>query len=307
MSFNWLFSLIVGGFILFFALYAASQFVKTSQKTTNTEIAASILSLFDPLETGVASGKSSQIDFVKQSQLVFDCSPNQNIFGEQRVRFFEKTFGDAYGEAGERISIKDKYVFVEDSIQGKSLYYFSKPYFAGFKVADLLMLYSDEQTYCVYDANEDFMSEVSGLNLKQIIFMNATTRCEGIRVCFGSNQKNCAISVFENEGYVLKENKKLYYTDNLLFGAIFSSPQTYECNVQRLKHRFDALAQIYLGKIEVIQRSSCSVTLGPILLGLVDFQIDSSKDLSAFQEKVKEMDAINKRAKDGCKVYYDVG
>ena len=56
MSFNWIFALIVGGFILFLAIYGAGKFIKTSETTLYTETASKLTALLDPLETGLASG-----------------------------------------------------------------------------------------------------------------------------------------------------------------------------------------------------------------------------------------------------------
>ena len=307
MSFNWIFAIVVGGFILVLSLYAASQFIRTSEQTVYTETAASIVSLFDPLETGLASGKSSSISFKKESKLYFDCFDNRNLpFGEQTIRFSEKTFGDEFAEGGNRISIKDKYVFSEDIVEGKTMYYFSKPYFAGYKVADLMMIYSDQKTYCVHGAGEDFVDDVEGLNLKNIIFPNASLECEGINVCFKSIGDKCDVRVVENGNYVLKGSDKLYYVDDLLFAAIFSSSDNYECNVKRIKNRFNELAGIYLNKIEVIKRKNCEPTLGPKLLELLAFRVESSRDLLLFHDKIEEINQINNRAKDGCRVYYNV-
>ena len=66
MSFNWIFAIIVGGFILFIAIYGAGKLIRTSEQSVYTETAASLVSLFDPLETGLASGKASEISFNKK-------------------------------------------------------------------------------------------------------------------------------------------------------------------------------------------------------------------------------------------------
>ena len=115
-------------------------------------------------------------------------------------------------------------------------------------------------------------------------------------------------SDYENYDYLefWKDNKRLYYVDDLLFAAIFSSSDNYECNVKRIKNRFNELAGIYLNKIEIIKRKNCEPTLGPKLLELLAFRVENSKDLLLFHDKIEEIDQINARAKDGCRVYYNV-
>ena len=309
MTFNWIFAIIVGAFILFLAIYASGKFIKTSEQSINTKTAASLISIFDPLTTGLASGKGSRITFKKESRIFFNCNENSNLpFGQQTISFSEQTFGEEYGEVGGQISIKDQYIFTQNLIEGKTFYYFSKPFFLGYKVMDQFMIYSDKQQYCVYDPSEDFKDDIEGLNLNNIFFPNQTDKCEGTDICFitGSSFKNCDIKVFQDQGYIQKDGRKLYYVEDLLFGAIFSSPEIYECNIKRIKGRFNELAKIHLNKIDIIRRKNCEPTLGPKLLTLMDFPIRDSRDMVLFYQQVLDLDSVNQRAKDGCKLYYNI-
>ena len=117
MSFNWIFAIIAGGFILFLAIFAAGKFIKTSEISVNTQTAASLISLSDPLETGLASGKAHEIIFKKESRIFIDCNENTNFpFGKQTISFSEKTFGDEFGEKGGRININNKYILKNQQI-----------------------------------------------------------------------------------------------------------------------------------------------------------------------------------------------
>jgi len=305
MSFNWIFAILAGAFILFIAIYASSKIIDIGEKTIYTETAASLISLFDPLETGLASGKASEITFAKEARIFLDCNEDANPpFGEQQILYSEKTFRNEFAEAGEHIKIKDKYVFGDKIIQGKKLYYFTKPLFIGFKVSDLLMIYSDK-VYCVYNADDNFRDDIEGLNLKNIFFPNNTEKCEGIRICFDGN-KNCDIQIYDKEKFLIKEGRKLHYDNELIYAAIFSSPDIYECNVKRIKERYDELANIYLNKIEVIKRKECEPTLGPKLAASIDYQVRNSRDLVLFFDLADEINSINQRAKEGCKLYYNI-
>ena len=96
MSFNWIFAILAGGFILFLAIFSAGKFIRTGEQILYTETAASLISLLDPLETGLASGKAHEIGFKKKSKIFFDCEENLNPpFGKQTISFSEKTFGAA--------------------------------------------------------------------------------------------------------------------------------------------------------------------------------------------------------------------
>ncbi len=307
-GFNLIFALIAGAFILFFAIFGATNFIKISETKVNTETAASLISLFDPLETGLASGKSSEITFAKKSKLNFYCDENKNYFGTMFLTFSEQSFGNKYGEEGKGISIKDKYVFSENELEGKKIYYFTKPLFIGFKVSDLLMIYSDKN-YCVYNSNEEFQNDIDGLNLKNIYFPNSTAKCEGIKVCFSSISgtiSKCDIKIFENDNYLIKQGKKMYFKNDLIIAAIFSSPEIYECNIKRIKTRYNELAKIYLSKIEILERYECDPQLEPKLAEAINKKVENSRDLALFIEYIEDLDSINSRAKDGCKLYYNL-
>jgi hypothetical protein len=306
MTFNWIFAIVVGGFILFIAVYGAGKLIRTSEQTIYTETAASLVSFFDPLETGLASGKASEISFKKKSRIFFGCNEEtNNPFGIQYISFSEQSFGESFGERGGEITIRDKYVFTDSVLQGKKVYYFSKPLFMGFKVSDILVMYSDEQQYCVYDADEAFQDDIEGLKLKQIVFVNKTEHCEGIQICFSQRNKNCDIQINEDQEYVLKNGKKLYYKDELLHAALFSSPEMYECNVKRIKQRFNELGKVYLEKINIIERVGCEPQIGPKLSLAISHNITNSRDLAGFFTIIEDIEEINQRAKDGCRLYYN--
>lgn len=316
MGFNWLFAIIVGGFILFLAIYASGKFIRTSEKTLYTETAAKLVVLLDPMETGLASGKSSEINFNKETKTFYDCNSLINKpFGRQRISFSEKTFGEKYGEEGEKISIKDRYVFVENLIEGRRLSLFSKPFFMPFKIADLIIISSKDNNYCFYDTPEEIKKDIEDLNLDHIIFPNSTIKCSGTKVCFSKNSKcdikiigMCEDSSCENDydyGYVQKGKEKLYYVNDLIYAAIFSSSEIYECNIKRLMSKLNELGGIYLNKVNIIERKGCYPTLQTKLIIMMNKakELDSSDDLIFLIEQTKEIDQINEEGKTGCRLY----
>lgn len=308
MSFNWIFAILAGGFILFLAIFSAGKFIRTSEQVIYTETAASLISLFDPLETGLASGKAHEISFKKNSKIFFECEENLNPpFGKQTISFSEQTFGDAYGEKGGAVSIKNKYIFSDSIIEGNKIYVFSKPFFMPFKVTDLIIITSQDQNYCFYDAPDYIKENLEGLNMKNIIFANLTSKCKGVSVCFES-KSNCEVKVFEDEKYVIKKSsaKKVYYAGDLIYGAIFSDAEIYECNVKRIKVKFDELAKIYLDKIEIIERKDCKSNIGSKLSSLLG-KIEDSRGLIGLNAAAEDIDSINRQAKSGCQLYNNGG
>ena len=302
MSFNWIFAIIAGGFILFIAIYGASKFIETSEATLYTETAAAMISLLDPMETGLTSGKKpGEIEFTKESKLYFTCNERAFApFGKQTIAFSEKTFGEKFGRKSERVDILDKYIFTEEIIQGKKLRHFSKPFFLTFKVADIVVFYFDD--YCFYDTPEEIQEDIEGLNLDGIYFANQSEKdLNCIKVCFKS-QNDCDIKVAVSSNYVSKEGKRLYYTDDLLYAAIFSSPQIYECNIKRFKNKFNELSKIHLTKIQVVKRKGCESNIAT-KLSLMNSPLNSSRELLMLYNQAEEVNLINDAALSGCRIY----
>ena len=298
MSFNWIFALIVGATILVLAIYGASRFISTSEEALYTESAAKLISLLDPFETGLASGKSSQINFQKSTRTFYECDEFSNQpFGRQTVAFSEQTVGDKWGDKGGAVTIRNKYVFAENTVEGKNLYIFSKPFFMSFKVADLIMISSEK--YCFYQAPQEIESEITNLNIGNIEFVNSLDNCtDKIKVCWSGT--SCDIQVTANR--VVKNNKELYYTGDLIYAAIFSSPEIYECNLKRLESKFDELAVIYADKSNILQRYGCGTQINTNLEIMRGKEIKSSRDIIAWTEDADSLDEINQGAKS-CRLW----
>ena len=308
MSFNWIFAIIVGAVILFLAIYATMKIMGTGGYQINTETAAKITTLLDPMGTGLASGKSATLNFKKETRIYIDCQPFGQ-FGKDTISFSEKTFGD-WGEPGGEIDTQ-KYVFGDKVIEGKSLSLFSKPFSMPFKIDDVIII--NGKDYCFYQAPNEIKDEVNGLGLKNIHFSEDLNNCSGIKVCFGSNA-GCEISIYGLcEGYncdskydygkVFNKGSQLYYYDGLLYGAIMSSPEIYECNLERLMKRFEELSIVYIEKIKIMELKGCSSNIQADLTNMIELSrdLESSKELFALSQLSETIDSKNNMAI--CKLY----
>ncbi len=300
MPFNWLFAIIVGVIILFIAIYATAKIIMGSEYQIYTETAAKLDILLDPIRPGLASGKSEQINFKKETRTYYTCS-DLGTFGKQTIAFSEKTFGDYQEKGGEINSIK--YIFAEEMIEGKNLYLFSMPFEMPFKVDDLIFISGNE--YCFYQAPNEIKEEIQNLNLKNIHFTESSgdKNCTGTKVCFGSK---CEISVYGlcedftcgsnyDYGKVFKNNKISYYDDSLLYATIVSSPEIYECNVKRLMKKLSELADVYTKKIDIIEMKDCGSIIEPDLLIMMQDAkaLKSSEDLYLLSLKAESIDKRN--------------
>jgi len=132
-------------------------------------------------------------------------------------------------------------------------------------------------------------------------------------VCFGSSY-NCDIEVYGlcqgyscespyDYGKLIKGEKTMYYTDSLLYGAIVSSPEIYECNVKRFMKRFEKLSLVYIDKIKIIETKNCGSNIEADLLSMAQMahSLNKSDDLFLISEMAKMVDAKNMASI--CKLY----
>ncbi|MEM4271608.1 MAG: hypothetical protein QXD13_00750 [Candidatus Pacearchaeota archaeon] len=263
-SFGWMFAIIVGAAILFLAIYGATKLISTERQVSEAETAKEMGIILTPVETGLETAKASApIVFPIETRIYNNCSLKGN-FGEQLISTASSTKIGKQWEQGIPVGFSDKYIFSPSVLQGRNFYVFSKPFEMPFKIADLLYLWTDK--YCFVNAPADIKSEIMGLDLKNVNATDDITGCEkqAVRVCFAGGEKcNMTVDVFQN--YVSKKGKILHYGNNnaLLYGAIFSDAEIYECQVQRLMKRASEIAMVYAGKSDIIATKSmgCSSNL----------------------------------------------
>lgn len=315
-SFAWLFAILVGAFIIFLAIYAATSLVRTQQYKGYTEIAKEISIIFNPLETGLASGKSTSATLNAETRLYNKCS-DEGSFGSEKFSLSQKSgFLKKWPEAGGEITLYSKYVFSDEVEQGSRLYFFSKPFSMPFKVSEIIFLSSEE--YCFVSPPDFIKDEVSNLELRNVKIENCTGK--EIKVCFN---ERCNISVYPAcEGYLCdseydygsinKNGKTFYYTGSLIYAGIFSSPEVYRCNFERLMIRLQQIALLYSDEVNFIVMRGCGNAMLTGLARLMQAaklaQDESSSDslsltnIVNLKQAANDLDRLNS-AQGGCKIY----
>ena len=300
-SFAWLFALIVGAFILFLAIYASTSIVKTEQTSLDAKTAREIGILLNPLETGFETGKINSIILPSETRIFNRCN-NKGFFGRQIIKISQKNF-DKWTETDVEIGFSNKYLFSENYVEGRKFFLFSKPFEFPFKVTDVIYLTSSEKNYCFLNPPEEIESEISSLNQENLLLENCPD--DSVMVCFNSNS-NCDIVVNYGFKYVEKNNEKMYfYTDALMYSAIFSEKEIYECQLKRIMQRGEHLTLLYIDKAEFISREECNTNLNQDLLELSRFEsgFSDSKDILNNQiiDLVDKIKTRNKIAE--CKLF----
>lgn len=276
-SFAWIFAIIVGAVVLFLAIYAASSFINTSRFETDTKIGAQLGIILNPVETNLEESKYVTINFPDETRVFNNCR-NDGNFGRQGISTAVRSdFGKEFGKPGVEINYFNKYVFSDKVEEGKKLHVFVKSFDMPYKVADLIIISSEN--YCFVSPPDEIYDEIADLNMDNVEIVFSVEDCRiGIKsVCFISGE--CDINVNHEMKFVVKDGRSVYYEDDLVFGAIFADTEIYECQVQRLMKRSGELAHVYAAKTEFLSSNGCSSNLRDDLIRFGNMQIEDSSEL----------------------------
>ncbi len=266
-GFEWIFAVLIGGLVIFLAVYAASKFIDTGNLQKGSEVGKEIGILLTPFETNLETGKTNYITTKEETTIYNDCN-SAGDFGVQKISAGVKSgFGDNVVRPGAISTYKNRYLFSESSVTGKEFDVLSKPFEFPFKVGDLIIVWSEKQKYCFVDAYPEVKEDIKGLGLKNILNVSSIRDCpaDSRKVCFSgsANNRDCNITV-DGTSATHRESgrdKIVYYssTDNnaLLYAAIFSKPEIYDCQIKRLMKRALNIAKLYKEKSGFLEARGC--------------------------------------------------
>ena len=281
-SFAWIFAMIVGSVILFIAVYATVTLVNTSRLKTDSETAYQLGILLNPVETNLESGRYAVIEFPSETRVFNSCRTIGN-FGQQGIRAAVKSgIGKDFQNPGVESTFFNKYLFSREVEQGKKLHLFVKPLKLPYKIGDLIFASAGE--YCFIDAPGDVEDEINDLNIGNVELVSDVEECssESRKVCFANANCDVDVNTITQVVTIKMENaetKDVYYEGNLIYGAIFSDPEIYECQVIRLMKRAGELAHLYKTKTEILSSKGCSSNLaGDLNLFASQIQINEGEN-----------------------------
>ena len=277
-AFNWLLVIIIGVVILFLAIYFAGRLIRTSGYKTSVVLLRNFDALLNPFASIGAVGESlsKTINMPVETMVEFSCDPAK--LGRQGLRLRSKGSFGKWGEFAPEEGyyyIYDKYIFAA-GLKGKKFYLLSKPFALPFRIEDAIYVISED--YCFVNAPNEIEEELNTMMNKSgcyfIEFKNNKVECkEGSKtVCFDGI--NCDINVKgvlcgedeECEGAynygdaAYKDGEILpFVTDALLYAAIFSDSEIYECNFERLMYRLGLLCDIYNARTAKLSGRGCNM------------------------------------------------
>jgi len=291
-SFAWLFAIIVGAIILFLAIYGVIKFTSTEQTIQDAKTGKDFGILLNPLETGFEESKSSSLTMPVDTRIYNRCDEG-GTFGKQIIKISQLSF-NKWTETNVNISFENKYLFSEKYVEGKKFYIFSKPFKFPFKVTDLIYITSSEDKYCFKDAPPHVQEELEDLNQENLILEEVGCPENSINVCF--EDSNCEINVNLIRQKVVKNEDVLYFEgDALMYAAIFSDKDVYECQLQRIMKKTEQLGFLYLDKKQLItQTVGCDSDANVALLINFAINFQDSLDIRGSESWINNLDTQNK-------------
>lgn len=292
-SFGWLFALIVGAFIIFLAVFFVVKFGEIERVSSDVQLSKSFGILLNPLESGFESGRLSLVELPAETRINSECYEAGN-FGSQTLRTSQESFGD-FTDSYIDVEFQNKYIFSDNPLEGRNFYLFSKPFEFPFKVADLVYITSSEKEFCFVNAPKEIDEEINDLRQPNLFNFTQVNDCpdKSEKICFGT-QEECDTIVRIETKTINKNNQIINFEGNaLMYAAIFSSPEMYECQVKRLMKRVSILANLYLEKSSVVSVKNCNTNLNLLSLESSAKSFSSSSDLKQINLIVEDIKKKN--------------
>lgn len=291
MSFSWIFALLVGGMILFGAIYGVVKFSNIAETKGSATSATEFGNILDSLSASVESASSTKITFPTQTKISNVCEDFTNL-GTQGIEIERFTKGE-WTKSNFQVKWENKYIFSKEEIEGKVFQAFTKPFYFPFKIADLIYITPLEENYCFVDPPNSVRLEIK--EISQENFYVSQCPKNSTRICF-SKKEDCDVIVDYKTGTVSKDKEYSYFSgDELMYAAIFSDNKTYECELKRLIDRMEILTELYLEKGEFISETCSSNILNELNYFLKTIkEYDSSEDIKELYSQMYSMDTKQK-------------
>jgi hypothetical protein len=263
-DFVWLFAILAGAAILVLAIYGATKATDSMKYQQETQLTKSLAVILGPLQSGYADSKTNKISFGQETRIDNYC--NDEGFGSNVLSTRTKSsIGNTWTTQTGEIAVNNLFIF-SSSQQGKKFDILSKPFNYPFKVGEILIINSEK--LCVKKMPIELEQDLENLAMASLEIVNCSE--ESKTICFGNS--GCDINVYGtcstmdcdskyDEGYVEKNGERIYFVGNLLYAAIFSDKDLYDCNVQRLLYRASQLSQILSEKASLMDSRGCSTSL----------------------------------------------
>ncbi len=283
-NFVTLFAIIAGIFILVSIIYGATKISDTKAYESNTKIAKQISVFLDPLQVGFATSSKGLIDFNQNVKMKNICDNYTNA-GMNKLSISTLNSKKQFSDFSVPISIYDKYIFSHEEIEDSLIYTISRKFSYPYEVSDFIILIPSNTKYCFEDAPDKIIDSLSAFNLDNMLFSNCKDDKDFIQICAGSSRCDVEVIGLCNDfscsskydfGYIRKNRDYFYYVDDLIYPAIFSDIENYNCNLERLIYKTSLVAELYSLKSYEMYKRGCV----------------SNIDIDSWMDKTKKMKEI---------------
>lgn len=304
-SFGWMFAIIVGAAIIAMAIYATTNFIGTQRNVEDSSKSLELSGVFRQLETGLEEQGKAEIKTNVKTRISNDCTlkgdtASANAFGTQIIKTsVSSSLGkEEWSDGGIPFKSQSIYLFSNKTIEGKEFTTLTERFEFPYKVADMVMIWPSTTKFCFVNSPESVKKDMDSMNIG-INFSSSTARCPtgSVKVCFA--QTGCNVDVSQSGNTLTKNGKTVYYDEvgsALFYGAIFSDPEVYECQVQRLAKKAKVLGEIYSEKSSFGAALGCSAESLQLSLDMLSSQLEnvkSSRDIVQIFETAKELGRAN--------------
>ena len=279
-EFGWLFAVIVGALILFLAFYFVGTNLLSQKYEQGTIQAHSLEILLNPFsqfgEIKLISQDTIALDQLSTVNISCDISTNAGDLGYNEITLVTK------GQSGIPKTVYDKYIFAEHDLTTKKFQALSVPLEMPWRVADVIILWPYDKKYCFVNMpniKETLGDTETGLNISSLSFPTSKTLCPSgsVTVC----TSGCDITINSATNKVTKHGQSFYFAgEALMYAAIFSSKDTYDCNFKRIASRLYSQATIYEKKAFALSGKGCT-TLPPSLGALKTKASELTKQINS--------------------------
>lgn len=304
MEFAWIFAVIVGALILFLAFYFVGTNLLSQKQQQATVQAQSLDILLNPFTQfgNIGATTANIIDLQQKSTIQFECEKIQGQgIGTNTITMMAK-------ESVPRV-VYDKYIFTASALEARKLQGISMPFNMPWRVADIIILWPYDKTYCFVSAPSSVKDKLgnetsTGLNISSLYFKTSSASCpeNSTTVCFTGG---CDILVNMQQGSTRKQSETVYFTgESLMYASIFSDKQIYECNVQRLASRLYSEASVYDERARALSSKGCTASYNLAALKQAATKVSSSASKENLQTLLQASQVIQNQNNVGdCSLY----
>lgn len=236
MTFNWIFSIIVGAIILTFFVYFAIQNTDLFGNLSAKQVSLELDNAFSGFQTTLVE---TNLEFNKPIKLEFKC---ENITGDVKENIL-------INDKGKSI-LRDKIIFAPDKMEDTKFLLFTSEWKVPYKIANFIFLTSPKEQYDLENEPSDF-EFVSDSNVGRKIEFNknsakCTTDSEKVIINYQIDEYN------EYYGWICNSNGEYGFYGKAMIYAVIFSYNFDDCLYSLMIEKLNLVSSLYGEKARIL-------------------------------------------------------